>query len=167
MKKTTITLTLTFFVHIMYAPESPICYIVNRELKKDALIADTFKHIESNNNYQAIGASGEYGAYQFMPTTWDYWSLKYYNRLLKPLPSHQDSVAIKRIRDWIEDGLTPQEIASYWNSGSPYWQNKIGVNSHGVYYNVPSYVNKFTRTYNMLKKKKEYWQENIHTFCCN
>ena len=43
-------------------------------------IANAIKQIESNNNpYEAKGASGEYGAYQFMPELGNEWSSQYAN----------------------------------------------------------------------------------------
>lgn len=114
-------------------------------------IASAIKQVESNGNYEASGASGEYGAYQFMPSTWDSWSNDYANNVLgqsavlEPTPQNQDAVAQYKIQQWLDNGLTPQQIAAKWNSGSEFgWENKIGTNSQGVAYNVPSYVNKVT-----------------------
>lgn len=117
-------------------------------------IANAIKTIESNNNYSAKGASGEYGAYQFMPGTWDSWSSEYAREVLKqsarrlnPTPENQDAVAIFKINQWLSQGLSPEQIAAKWNSGSEIgWEKKIGVNKQGVAYNVPNYVNKFIST---------------------
>lgn len=118
-------------------------------------IANAIKTIESNGNYDASGASGEFGAYQFMPSTWDSWSKEYAranNFSLMPsglakTPENQDAVAMFKINQWLAQGLTPEQIAAKWNSGSEVgWENKIGVNSKGVAYNVPAYVNKFSST---------------------
>lgn len=114
-------------------------------------IASAIKQIESNNNYEAKGASGEYGAYQFMPGTWSEWSSQYANevlqistRKLEPTPENQDAVAKWKISQWVSQGLSPEQIAAKWNSGSEIgWENKIGTNKQGVAYNVPAYVNKF------------------------
>lgn len=115
-------------------------------------IANAIKQIESNNNYEAKGASGEYGAYQFMPGTWDSWSKEYAkanNISLMPgglakTPENQDAIAKWKISQWLKQGLSPEQIAAKWNSGSEVgWENKIGVNKQGVAYNVPAYVNKF------------------------
>ena len=40
-------------------------------------LAQSFRQVESGGNYQAKGASGEYGAYQFEPATWDATAPKY------------------------------------------------------------------------------------------
>ena len=121
-------------------------------------IANTIKEIESRGNYNAEGASGEFGAYQFMPDTWDSWSSDYAKEVLKmsiaqldQTPVNQDAVAKWKIQQWLDNGLTPQQIAAKWNSGSEVgWENKIGTNTKGVDYNVPAYVNKFMNT---LKKQ--------------
>jgi len=116
-------------------------------------IANAIKQIESGGNYKAKGASGEYGAYQFMPATWLSWSKEYQKSIgqtgfsLAQTPENQDKVAMFKIQQWLNQGLTPQQIAAKWNSGSEVgWENKIGVNKQGVAYNVPQYVNKFTTT---------------------
>ena len=113
-------------------------------------IASAIKQIESNNNYEAKGASGEYGAYQFMPGTWEEWSSQYAQQVLQmsmilnPTPENQDAVAKWKISQWVSQGLSPEQIAAKWNSGSEIgWENKIGTNKQGVAYNVPAYVNKF------------------------
>jgi len=116
-------------------------------------IANAIKQIESNNNYEAKGASGEYGAYQFMPATWNSWSSDYANKVLgqstrrlEQTPENQDAVAEFKIQQWLSQGLSPEQIAAKWNSGSEIgWENKIGVNKQGVAYNVPNYVKKFNQ----------------------
>ena len=116
-------------------------------------IANAIKQIESNNNYEAKGASGEYGAYQFMPATWDSWSSDYANKVLgqstrrlEQTPENQDAVAEFKIQQWLSQGLSSEQIAAKWNSGSEIgWENKIGVNKQGVAYNVPNYVKKFNQ----------------------
>ncbi len=115
-------------------------------------IANAIKTIESNGNYDASGASGEFGAYQFMPSTWDSWSKEYarannFNLMpsgLAKTPENQDAVAMFKINQWLAQGLTPEQIAAKWNSGSEIgWENKIGTNKQGVAYNVPAYVSRF------------------------
>jgi hypothetical protein len=110
--------------------------------------------IESNNNYTSIGSSGEYGAYQFMPKTWQLWSNMYFDETLNIIiPENQDKVAKARIYDLLDRDYTYKEIAAIWNSGSPRWKGRSGVNMFGVYYNVESYVNKFDTQYKLLTLK--------------
>lgn len=112
-------------------------------------ITNAIKQIESGGNYQAQGASGEIGAYQFMPSTWSQWSQEYLQaqgkapQSLNPTPANQDAVAKSKISQWQAQGLTPQQIFAKWNSGSETgWENKIGTNEQGVAYNVPDFVQK-------------------------
>lgn len=108
----------------------------------------TIKFVESNNRYHVQGLSGEYGAYQFTWNTWKLYSYKYFGKLLDITnPKHQDKVAYQKVRDLIESNYTLKEIASIWNSGSPYWRDKVGINKHGVYYNVERYVKNFEYVY--------------------
>lgn len=115
-------------------------------------IANAIKTVESNGNYNAKGASGENGAYQFMPSTWASWSKDYAAQVLgksignmKMTPENQDAVARWKIQSWLDQGLNAEQIAAKWNSGSETgWETKIGTNSKGVAYNVPAYVNKVT-----------------------
>lgn len=114
-------------------------------------IAAAIRQIESSGNYNAKGASGEFGAYQFMPNTWSQWSKEYLvatqgsaNRSLAPTPENQDAVATFKVEQLLNQGYTPTQIASIWNSGSPDSTGKVGVNSKGVAYNTPEYVKRFT-----------------------
>jgi hypothetical protein len=112
-------------------------------------IANTIKEIESSGDYKAKGASGEFGAYQFMPSTWESWSQEYLKSIKGPAmslemtPEYQDRVAQFKIQQWLDKGYTPEQIASLWNSGSPDWKGKVGTNSKGVKYNTPAYVERF------------------------
>lgn len=137
--------------------QSGLVYDNNGNLVKDVSgstadqIANAIKLVESGGNYNAQGASGENGAYQFMPGTWASWSSEYASQVLQqsvaklPMtPENQDAVAKFKIQQWLNQGYTPDQIASMWNSGSPDYQGKVGVNSKGVKYDVPSYVNKVT-----------------------
>jgi len=111
-------------------------------------VANAIKQIESGGNYSARGASGEYGAYQFMPGTWQSWSRELQQatgEVPSATPENQDNVAKFKIQQWLNQGLTPQQIAAKWNSGSEVgWEDKVGTNSMGVKYDVPAYVKKFT-----------------------
>ena len=108
----------------------------------------------SSDPYNTRGASGEYGAYQYMPETWKQWSGQY---LQDPNAEYtvenQNKVAYSRIKELKDQGYNPAQIASMWNSGSPtaYQEGKRGTNSMGVDYDVPGYVEKVSRYYNEAK----------------
>jgi soluble lytic murein transglycosylase-like protein len=107
------------------------------------------KH-ESGGNYKAKGGSGEFGAYQFMPSTWKSWAKKYLGDANAKMDKiNQNKVAYYRILDWKNQGYNPGQIASLWNSGSANWQGKMGVNKYGIKYNVPKYVE---NVYSLFKK---------------
>ena len=104
-------------------------------------IAEAIKQAESG------GASGETGPYQFMPDTWAKYSAEYTKDKgivgsLANTPDNQDKVAKFEIQKMLDQGLTPDKIASVWNSGSPDYAGKTGTNSQGVAYDTPNYVSK-------------------------
>ena len=110
-------------------------------------IADAMKIVESGGNYSSKGASGEYGAYQFMPATWNGWVNEYSkeNNITTPIdqsPENQDMIAEWKVQQWLDSGYNAAEIASLWNSGHPDWEGRISTNSAGVHYNVPAHVDK-------------------------
>jgi muramidase (phage lysozyme) len=125
----------------------PVNITTNNSITADASqLAAAIRQAEGGN-YNAKGASGEFGAYQFMPSTWSQWSKEYLvategsaNRSLAPTPENQDAVATFKIQQLLNQGYTPSQIASIWNSGSPDPTGKIGTNSKGVAYNTPEYV---------------------------
>jgi hypothetical protein len=114
-------------------------------------VASAIKQVESGGNYNAKGGSGEVGAYQFMPGTWENLVVQYarannIDLMSNPItmtPENQDMIAKWSIQQMLNDGYTPQQVAAKWNSGSATgWEAKVGTNSKGVKYNVPAYVNK-------------------------
>lgn len=125
-----------------------------QNLDQDALnMAKAIRSVESNHRYDLKGASGEFGAYQFMPDTWKGHAAKYLGDVNAPLtPKNQDFVAYSEIKRLKDSGLTPAQISATWNSGSATgWENKRGVNKYGVAYDVPAYVNKVAGEYRKIK----------------
>jgi hypothetical protein len=110
--------------------------IATKDVKK---IASAIKTVESGGNYQAKGASGEYGAYQFMPGTWTSWAGKFLGNANSPMtPANQEKVALSRIQELVNQGYDAHQIALIWNGGSP--KIKKGVNSKGVAYDSGAYA---------------------------
>jgi hypothetical protein len=104
-------------------------------------IANAIKKVESGGDYNARGASGESGAYQFMPATWKQWAGEFLGDSNAPqTPQNQDRVALARIEGWLAEGRTPEQIALLWNSGST--TPRKGVNSYGVPYDSGAYAKK-------------------------
>ena len=125
-------------------------------------LAKAIRDIESGGDNQAKGKSGEYGAYQFMPDTWSKTASKY--GVTTPLEQStledQNKVAYGQIKEWKDQGYKPDQIASLWNSGKPEWKGNVGVNSKGVKYDTPQYVNSVYKTYNQLKSGQPETTEN-------
>jgi hypothetical protein len=118
------------------------------------------KQHESGGKTTALGASGEGGGYQFMPGTWKSWAGQYLGDENAPVTNaNQNQVAYSKIKEWKDQGKTPAQIASLWNSGSDQWEGKVGVNSQGVKYDVPSYVNNVGRIYQQLKTQEPIGQQ--------
>lgn len=104
--------------------------------------------------FTAKGASGEYGAYQYTDATWNADAKKYLGTAV-PLTSatkeQQNEVAYKKLSDLKAAGNNVGQIASIWNSGSPKWEGKVGVNKSGVKYDVPQYVDSVAKAYQSFK----------------
>lgn len=95
------------------------------------------------SGYSAVGASGEYGAYQFMPETWKDYAGQILNDPNAPMtPANQDAVAQGMVSKWIASGKTPEQIARKWNSGD-FNKGGSGVNAMGVKWDIDGYVAKF------------------------
>ncbi len=111
---------------------------LNQSAKK---IASAIKQVESGGDYTVRGGSGEFGAYQFMPSTWKSWAGKYLGNSNAPMTqSNQDKVAEMKIADLQRQGYNAREIALIWNGGEP--KVKKGVNKYGIAYDSGAYANK-------------------------
>jgi len=123
-------------------------------------LASAIKRQESGGSkdpYNAKGASGEYGAYQFMPDTWKGWAKTHLGDANAPLTmENQNKVAYNQIKQWKDKGYNPAQIAAAWNAGEgslkdDAWKNKVGVNQYGVKYDTPSYVKNVSQYYQEMK----------------
>jgi hypothetical protein len=104
-------------------------------------LARSIRKKETNNDYTAKGGSGEYGAYQWMPGNFEAAAKKYRLDPKDRSPVNQDKVAYYTLLEDKQKGLSPEQIAAKWNSGSPTgWENKRGTNKYGQKYDVPAYV---------------------------
>lgn len=134
---------------------APVQTTNSNGLDPDAVnLAKAIRQTESGGNFQAQGKSGEYGAYQYLPSTWATDSQKYLGQavpLQSATPEQQNEVAYKKIKDLKDQGNNVGQIASIWNSGSPDWQGKVGTNQYGVAYDTPAYVDKVAHTYQQIK----------------
>lgn len=93
-------------------------------------------------NYNAKGASGESGAYQWMPSTWKAQAKQVLGNADAPMtPENQNQVIYTIAKQKLDQGYTPAQFASEWNSGKKdAYKNNAGVNSSGVSFDTGAYV---------------------------
>jgi hypothetical protein len=175
MKKLiTIILALTFIYINLYAPpnnaDGPEKNYVDRatalylQLVKVEKIRFTTRQKESRGNYDADGASGEIGAYQFMPGTYHNHCINYFGEYRPPTPHNQDTIAFCVIKDCVLNrGYTIDQVAAYWNSGDPD-SRKSGINKAGVAYDVQAYVDDFRRRYDKIDSLWPKTTENYNLY---
>jgi hypothetical protein len=102
-------------------------------------IVEAIREKESGGDYQARGGSGEFGAYQFMPETWQALAQRHLgNANAQMSPENQDKVAKKEIERLLSLNYTPEQIALIWNGGEP--KRKAGVNRYGIKYDTGAYA---------------------------
>jgi hypothetical protein len=169
MKKISVTILAILLINsITFCPPIQKTIKINpyytftftRATEKTAM---AIKHIESRGNYFVSGGSGEFGAYQIMPKTWDRLCRKYYNIIKQRYPEcdtiiidinspdWQDLIVKLKIDELYTKGYQLENIAAIWNSGQPYgWENKIGINKKGQKYNVPEYIQKVKDQYKKI-----------------
>jgi hypothetical protein len=111
------------------------------------------KKENSVENYQAIGANGEIGVYQYMKSTYKRLCMRYFGGYREPTPHNQDTIAFCDVQDLvINHNYSIDQIAAYWNSGNPN-SRKSGYNKAGVFYDVGAYVNDFRRIFRAISKE--------------
>jgi hypothetical protein len=165
MKKQ-LLLSLLFVVPIYaFSPHPVECgyvYSVNKYNnvyleKKERItrIMNTIAYQETRNKDNIQGGSGELGMFQIMPATWKNWCNMYFGKP-KPMTRKNQLLIVELvITHWVMQGLSLKQIAAKWNCGTHIgWENKIGINSYGVQYNVPAYVSHFVYQYNKIKNIK-------------
>lgn len=95
------------------------------------------------------GQSGELASiFQFTPGTWKMYSKEVTGQDNLPMNAQNEAaVTAIKVQNWLKQGLSPEEIASVWNSGKPdaYLHGVKGTNKYGVNYDVPGYVEKFKK----------------------
>ncbi len=128
-------------------------------------LAKAIQTHESGGNYGARGASGENSASQYTPDTWKAYAKEVLGDENAPLtPDNDNKVIYTKVKNWKDQGRNPAQIASMWNAGegrpNAYKENFRGVNSQGVEYDTPAYVQSVTSIYHQLKNQQpEFLQE--------
>jgi len=123
-------------------------------------LARAIRQTESGGNFQSVGKSGEYGAYQFMPSTWSAASQKFLGTnvpLNQATPQQQNEVAYKQLVEWKQEhpDWNIGNFASAWNAGpgkpNAYMEGNVGTNSKGVSYDTPAYAHEVAQNYQQFK----------------
>lgn len=112
------------------------------ELRK--AIAEVILEVEGRCTH---GQSGEYGCFQFLPSTWKAYSLQIAGEVLPMTEENERMVAEGMIGEWLDEGIPPRGIFLLWNQGSATgWGGGTdcykGVNDHGVPYNSCDYAHR-------------------------
>ena len=141
---------------------------MNPELDQDVVnLAKAIRQTESGGNFSAKGKSGEHGAYQFTPDTWNRTAPKY--GISVPIeqatPEQQNAVAYNKIKEWKDSGRDVTQIASMWNAGEQepdaytgrFSNGKpaTGTNKFGANYDVPKYAESVGKAYLTVKNGGE------------
>lgn len=125
-------------------------------------LAKAIRQQESGGDPTRKGASGEYGAYQFLPATWNSYAKN--AGVSVPLEQatleQQNEVAYKNLErmskahpDW-----NVGNFASAWNAGegkpNAYKEGNVGTNSQGVKYDTPAYAKAVATYYQQFKQEQ-------------
>lgn len=110
-------------------------------------------------NYNAVGDNGtSKGAYQFNGDNYETWAKQYGVDPSDFSPANQNKVALARVTDLYNQGLSPAQIAAAWNMGEAgakdgSWQTNVGttsINGKDIAYDTPAYVKKVNGIYGQL-----------------
>ena len=101
---------------------------------------------------QTIGASGEYGALQFMPGTWACASRKVFGKVERQSNANEWYVSVLTVQSLLNKhpSYTAYEIGMIWNGslcGSEQPIAKHGTNKKGVKYNTVEHAKKVLINY--------------------
>lgn len=136
----------------------------NSQLDQDIVrLAQAMRDVESGGDYSARGKSGEFGAYQYTPDTWNARAPKYLGRsvpLERATKEEQNEVQYKWLKEKKDAGFNVGQIASMHNAGegrpNAYQEGMTGTNKFGVQYDVPGYAKKVATAYQQKKTQGGY-----------
>lgn len=97
--------------------------------------------VESGGKCAVRGKTGEWGCFQFMPSTWAGWSKTVLGYVAEQTPATEYYVALKKIQHHINQGYSDADIARIWNQGNA-GACVRGTNSSGVAYDSCAYEKK-------------------------
>ena len=110
-------------------------------------LAKSIRQVESQGNYNAKGASGEFGTGQWMPGNFEAAATKYGLNPTDKSPINQDKVLYYQIEEQLKAGHSQSQVASWWNSGKYDPTGNVGTNKQGVKYDTPGYVAQVQQAY--------------------
>lgn len=105
------------------------------------------------------GKTGEMASiFQYTPNTWKAYSKQILGKEVPMTPDAETEVTQGKVQQWLDKGMTPEQIFSSWNAGTgepDAYTGKFsdgspskGINKkYGVQYDVPGYVNKAMKYY--------------------
>lgn len=138
----------------------------NNQIDKSVVnLMRAIKTHESGNDYKRRGADNEYGAYQYLPSTFKDYASRYAQNPNARIedPVDQDKVTYATIKTWKDKGYTPEQVMSMWNAGEgrpdAYKEGLKGTSRGGVEYDVGKYVESVKNILNQqlgnIEKKSE------------
>ena len=111
-----------------------------------SLIADAIYGAEGRCDH-LHGESGEYGCYQYLPSTWQAYSTEVAGAVLPHTQENERYVTVAMVQSWLDEGKTARWIFLQWNQGNgDGWGGGTdcyaGVNKWGVAYDSCAYAAK-------------------------
>ncbi len=137
---------VTNFGQDMLQQKFPMAYRVAQALGK----------IESSGNYGAVGPTvkgkNAFGKYQVMEQNVPSWGQEATGKpvTLEQFKSDhalQDRIAVYKVNAYLDQGYSPQDVASIWLSGKPMTGNQRKDLATGI--SVPQYVDKFNKAFQL------------------
>lgn len=125
---------------------------VGGDTNKASKLADAIMTVESGGK-QIKGASGEFGAFQFIPATWAIISKEVAGQVIPQTAENERFIAEQKINQLLEKGHTPKEVALIWNTslgGAEKPFVRKGTNKKGVKFDSGAYASKVVSTLNKL-----------------
>lgn len=102
-------------------------------------IMGAIREQESDGNYDAVnGDSGAFGAYQFMPDTWNDACSQFGLDPSDTSPDNQDKAAYNLMSKYYDQYQDPKAVAAMWYSGQP---NYDIDEDEGNYPSITKYAN--------------------------
>ena len=110
-------------------------------------LSRSIRQVESGDDPNAKGKSGEFGIGQWMPGNFESAAKSFGLDPNDKSQTAQEHVLYEQIKGQLDQGHSQSEVASWWNSGKYDPTGNVGVNKQGVAYDTPAYVEKVKQAY--------------------